>query len=273
VRATEPYTHGHHASVVGQHARRTARRDAAYLVPHLRAGQRVLDVGCGPGTITCELATLVAPGETHGIDASAAVLQTAREHAAAQPHRPHFQRGSVYALAYPERHFDVVHAHQVLQHLAHPVEALTEMRRVLRPNGVLAVRDADYATMCAWPERPEIDRWLALYHAVAERNGAEPDAGRRLPSWIRAAGFDAVETTADVVWISEPAETRNWGRSWADRVQHSNLGKHALDYALATPEELDWIAAGFRSWCEAPDAVFFYVNVACLSRAPDDPAD
>ena len=139
------YTHGHHESVLRSHTWRTAENSSAYLLPHLRAGQSLLDVGCGPGTITSDLALLVAPGETVGVDASADVVAQAREHAAGVGlENLRFEVGDLFALGYPDASFDVVHLHQVLQHLVDPVAALVELRRVLRPGGVLAARDSDY---------------------------------------------------------------------------------------------------------------------------------
>jgi SAM-dependent methyltransferase len=263
------YTHGHHVSVVGQHARRTAERDAAYLLPYLQPGMRLLDVGCGPGTITTGLARAVTPGEVIGIDVSPAVVETARAHLAETGLvNVRFEEGSVYALAYADASFDAVHAHQVLQHLTRQVDAAREMYRVLLPGGVVAVRDADYATMMAWPRLPEIDRWLALYHAVATRNGAEADAGRRLGAWLREAGFEDVRTTGTAVVFADPESTLNWGDSWAERVTHSSLAEQAVEYGLATREELEALAAGWRAWARDPDAFFVYVNVECVGFKP-----
>lgn len=262
----EVYTHGHHASVVGQHERRTAERDADFLLPRLRPGMRLLDIGCGPGSISVGLAAAVAPGSVVGVDAAAGVLHTARLRAAAEEARDvHFDVGSAYALPYPDASFDVVFAHQVLQHLQRPVDAVREARRVLAPGGIFAARDADYATMIAWPRYRGIDRWLELYHAVAERNGADADAGRRLPSWLRQAGFDDLHVGASAVALSDAISTSEWGRSWAERVLHSSLGEQALSYGLATRDELEWIASDWRAWAAHPDAFFLYANVHVIA--------
>src|SRR5947209_9742832 len=114
----DPYTHGHHESVLRAHTWRTAENSAAYLLPHLRSGLDLLDVGCGPGTITVDLATRVAPGRVVGIDASDDVITQARQ---LEANNVSFAVGDVYALDFPDESFDVVHAHQVLQHLADPV--------------------------------------------------------------------------------------------------------------------------------------------------------
>ena len=260
------YTHGHQPAVVAQHARRTAEREAAYLLPRLRPGMRLLDVGCGPGTITDGLARAVAPGEVVGIDVEPAVLAEARARLdAAGTGGVRFEEASVYALPYADASFDAAHAHQVFQHLTRPLDAAREVLRVLAPGGLFGVRDADYATMTHWPPTVGIDRWLALYHAVTARNGAEADAGRRLSSWLRAAGFASIEVTAATVVYVTPAEVLNWGDSWADRITQSSLATQAVEYGLATRDDLEAIAAAWRAWARDPDAFFIYTNVECVA--------
>lgn len=83
----------------------------------------------------------------------------------------------------------MVHAQQILPHLSYPVRALAEMRRLLRPGGVLAARDSDYASFAWAPADPRLTRWLEVYRAVARRNGGEPDAGRFLKGWALDAGL------------------------------------------------------------------------------------
>src|SRR5579884_165370 len=201
----ERYTHGHHESVVRSHRWRTADNSAAYLLPRLAPGQALLDVGCGPGTITTDLARRVAPGAVVGIDAAAGGLDQARAHAGeAAVDNVRFEVGDVYALAYDDGSFDVVHAHQVLQHLTDPVRALREMRRVLRPGGTLAVRDGDYGAFVWSPEDPVLDRWLELYHRVTAANGADADAGRKLYGWVRAAGFEDVVGSSSTWTYADP---------------------------------------------------------------------
>jgi ubiquinone/menaquinone biosynthesis C-methylase UbiE len=127
---SETYTHGHSEAVLRSHRWRTAENSAAYLLPRLARGSRVFDVGCRPGTITADLAERVMPGSVVGIDTCAEVVAAAvRDHTA--PNLS-FRTADVYGLDDPEGSFDLVHAHQVLQHLADPAAALVEMRRVSR---------------------------------------------------------------------------------------------------------------------------------------------
>ena len=92
----EIYQHGHHISVVNSHAKRTAETDAAFFLPHLKPGMRLLDAGCGPGSITVGLALRVEPAHAVGIDASESVIETARSLAKAQPARR--ERANTLAL-------------------------------------------------------------------------------------------------------------------------------------------------------------------------------
>ena len=263
------YTHGHHESVVAQHRKRTAVEAAAFLLPHLRPGMRLLDVGCGPGSITLGLAQAVAPGEVLAIDLSADVLDGARALAAERGVRNvRFEPGDVLDLHYPDGSFDVVYAHQVLQHLARPVEALSQAKRLLAPGGIVAVRDSDYGT-CTWsPPHAALKRWLEVYHAVARANRAEPDAGRFLHGWLHEAGFDTIALSG-TTWTFPGYDTvESWGTSWAARTVGSNLATNAIDYGIATREELEGIAAGFRAWCRAPAAFFSIGHVEALGRRP-----
>ncbi|MFJ7995853.1 methyltransferase domain-containing protein [Streptomyces sp. NPDC096310] len=265
---TAVYTHGHHESVLRSHTWRTAANSAAYLLPELRSGQDVLDVGCGPGTITADLAALVAPGTVTAVDTSEAVLDTARATAeAAGVTNVRFAVADVHSLDFPDDSFDIVHAHQVLQHVGDPVRALGEMRRVCRPGGTVAARDSDYAAFTWFPAVPALDGWLELYRRVARANGGEPDAGRRLLSWARRAGFTGIEATATTWCFATPEERAWWSGLWADRTVASDYARRAVDGGHATREQLAEIAAGWRKWGEAPDAWFMVPHAEIRCRA------
>src|ERR1022692_34117 len=184
------YTHGHHESVLRSHRWRTAENSAAYLLPYLEPGMTVLDVGCGPGTITADVAALIAPGRLTASEVTADALALAQAEAASRGQgNIDFAVSDVHALEFPAGAFDVVHAHQVLQHVGDPVQALREMRRVCKPGGILSARDSDYAAFAWFPAVPELTEWMALYQRVARSNGGEPDAGRRLLSGGHEAGL------------------------------------------------------------------------------------
>ena len=264
---TEPatYIHGHHDSVLRSHRWRTVENSAAYLAPRLRPGILLLDVGCGPGTITAELADLVAPGEVTGIDRAGGVLDEAR---AAMGDRVNvtIMEDDVMALSAPDDHFDVVHAHQVFQHLPDPVGALREVARVCRADGLIALRDVVYESMTWFPESPGLTRWLELYLEVARSTGGSPDAGRRLRSWVREAGCTEVDAGADTWAYTSEADRQWWGSLWADRVVSSSFATEALRLGLADRSELDELSVAWREWAEAEDGWFAMLHGWILAR-------
>lgn len=262
------YTHGHHESVLRSHTWRTVENSAAYLIPHLRSGMSVLDVGCGPGTITVDLARRVAPGRVLGIDTSPQVVGRAIAFAQEAGVAAEFLAGDIYRRPPAAERFDVVHAHQVLQHLPDPVGALRAMGDSCAPGGLIAARDADYAAMFWHPHVPELDEWLELYRAVAKRNGGEPDAARHLPAWARAAGFAEISVIPEIWCFSTTAERDWWGGLWADRTRNSATAEVARDAGLATTADLDRIADGWRRWAAERDAIFLVPHVAILCRNP-----
>ena len=264
--APDPYTHGHHDSVLRSHRWRTAENSAGYLLPLLRAGMSLLDVGCGPGTITVDLAGLVAPGNVVGLDASADVIAAARSDALDRGVAATFQVGDAYALDSAAASVDVVHAHQVLQHLSDPVAALREWGRVCRPGGVVAARDADYAAMCWYPANPLLDRWLVLYDSAARLNRGEPNAGRRLLAWANAAGFADVTPSGSMWCYSTPADRSWWGDLWADRITVSALAKQLVAAGLSDDAELAAVGAAWREWAAHPDGWFLVPHGEILCR-------
>jgi ubiquinone/menaquinone biosynthesis C-methylase UbiE len=266
--AREQYTHGHHDSVLRTHAWRTVQNSAAYLVPELLPGLTVLDVGSGPGTITLDLAARVAPGRVVGVDTSAEVTRKAADLAAEQSvTNVSFVVGDAYALDFEDASFDIVHAHQVLHHLADPVAALTEFRRVCKPGGVVAVREVDYAGTIWYPVLPGLAEWMALYQRVHRSNGGEPDAGRRLKAWAWAAGFTEVQSSASVWCFASDDERRWWGEAWAERAVASGFADTALASSLASPSDLARIRDAWLSWVSSPEGWLSMPHGEVLCRA------
>lgn len=248
------YLHGHHESVLRSHRWRTVENSAGYLSAQLRPGRSVLDIGCGPGTITVDIAAQVDPGRVTGVDVSDDVLESARAEAEARGlSNVSYATADVHALEFPDAAFDVVHAHQVLQHVADPVQALGEMRRVCKPGGVVAARDADYAGFIWFPQLPALDRWRDLYEQAARANHGESNAGRHLLSWAQQAGFEDIVPTASVWCFATTDDRAWWGGMWADRILQSSVARQLLDAELATPAELADIADAWRAWAAAPD--------------------
>ena len=268
------YTHGHADAVLRSHRWRTAHNSAAYLLRYLEPGMTVLDVGCGPGTLTVDLARRVAPGAVLGVDVSEAVVAEAVTYGAgvadAAALSVSFAAADFRTLnSRPEtgrRQFQVVHAHQVLQHLREPVAALAAMSSLVQPGGLVAARDADYAGMIWSGGDERMEHWLALYLAVTKRNGAEANAGRHLLRWARQAGLDNAEYTTSNWTYCTTGDRQWWASLWAERVTSSGLAIQALEYGLATTADLAGMAEGWRAWALDPDAVFIVPHGEIVAR-------
>ncbi|MGO9560248.1 MAG: methyltransferase domain-containing protein [Acidimicrobiales bacterium] len=261
------YTHGHADAVLRSHRWRNATNSAAHLLPHLVAGHSLLDVGCGPGTLTVDLARRVAPGRVVGIDAEPAVLEEARGAAEeAGLTNVEFHEADIYALPYDDGSFDVVHAHQVLQHLQHPHRALEEMARVCKTGGVVAARDGDYSAFTWFPADPLLNRWLEIYCTVARANGGEPDAGRRLKAWAREAGLSDIACSASAWCYSTTEDRAWWANLWAERITATRLASRAVELGCATEDDLAEIAVAWHRWAEQPDGWFAVLHGEIICR-------
>lgn len=262
---TAVYTHGHHESVLRSHTWRTIANSAAYLEEHLHPGASLLDIGCGPGTITAEFARRLAPGRVVGLDADPGIVETAAAEQRADGLE--FVVGDAAALDFPDASFDIVHAHQVLQHLADPIGVLREMRRVAKPGGIVAVRDADYSGKFWFPAFSGLSEWLDLYERVSRGNGGEPNAGRRLLAWARRAGFEDVHLSSSSWCFSSDEDRAWWGELWAERSLHSGFAEGALKAGYATRAELEHISEAWRAWAVDPDGLVVIPHVELIARA------
>ena len=261
------YTHGHHESVLQSHKWRTVENSAQFLVKHLKEDTLLLDAGCGPGNITAGLSRLVPNGKVIGVDSSTKIIQEAQRDFGRDTYSNlSFQVGDIYELEFPDNTFDVVYAHQVLQHLHEPVSALKEFRRVLKPGGIIAVRDADYAAFTWYPQSPELTRWLELYHEVTDHNHAQSNGGRYLKAWAMQAGLEVSEIQCTAWVFSTEAERTWWANSWSKRATESDFAKQAIAYGLSTESELQQISEAFIEWSQDPQGMWCIPHIEVTAK-------
>ena len=180
----------------------------------------------------------------------------------------------LYALDFADDTFDIVHAHQVLQHVPDPVGALREMRRVCKPGGVVAARDGDYDAFTWYPADPRLDAWQTMYRAVARANQGEPNAGRFLLAWAHAAGFTDVEAGASTWCYATPEDRAWWGDLWADRITESAIATQAVEIGAATARRARrTMADAWRAWAAEPDGWFAVLHGEILARGVDAPLE
>lgn len=193
----ESYTPGHSENATSFMARRSFASHGGFFQPHLRPGLRVLDVGCGPGTITLGIATIIAPGTVTGVDFGASQVEQAVQNAAGHGSgNARFLTASCYELPFPDETFDAVFSHALMEHLTFPGKALAEFHRVLKPGGAIGLCSPDWDGFVVAPPSPELDTALSAYRMLQTKNGGDVLAGRKLGSYLSAAHFHSVRMQA-----------------------------------------------------------------------------
>ena len=173
--AETAYTMGYGEEFLQMLDRRSAQTNAARLLPHLTAGQRLLDFGCGPGTISMGLAKAVEPGEFHGIDMEESQIAIARSAAQAGGHdNATFHVGDVTKLPFADEYFDVAFCHTVLTHVPDTAAALKEAKRVLKPGGLVFSREIIVSSSFFEPGEEETRPAWNTFARLLAGNGGHP---------------------------------------------------------------------------------------------------
>jgi ubiquinone/menaquinone biosynthesis C-methylase UbiE len=236
------YTPGYGAAMLDFFRQRTADTHAAFFLPHLSAGWRVLDAGCGPGSITLGLARKLAPGQVTGVDLEGSQFTSAMEQARLEGLHVDFRQASVYELPFPNGWFDAVFSHAVMSHLSDPPAALREFHRVLKPGGLIGVRAGDLGGLLIDAESDLAARGFQAYIEQQKKNGGDPQVGRKMGRLLRAAGFEVLKFGAAYEVITEGA------RSFASLAAPPFMpGFGDADAASANTASL-FVAL---AWCEA----------------------
>jgi SAM-dependent methyltransferase len=220
----------------------------------------LLDVGCGPATITLGLAETVAPGHVVGIDRDPGQIERSRAFAVERGvTNVRFEVADVYELPFPDESFDAAFAHIVLMHLSDPVRALKEIRRVLRPGGVIGVRDPDLATLVREPSTPTIEEFRRLQFRVQEFGGGNFLFGRTQRAALLEAGFARAEAGASVSSAGSQETCREIAAFL--KAQIPGVGRTALAEGWTDQATLDEVPCAIDEWAERPDA--FYACTFC----------
>ena len=234
----ESYTPGYTPNALDFMSRRTAESHASFFLPHLKAGMRLLDCGCGPGGITVGLAQRVSPGDVTGLDIGGAQLERARERASAATVRLTLLEANVYSLPFRDADFDAAFSHALFEHLVKPLEALGEILRVLKPGGCVGLRSPDWGGFVLHPWSDKLANALADYQAMQRSNGGDVFAGRKLAAWLRQAQFERVQASATYEIYPSAALIADY--------LAQQLNSNGRDES----------AAIVRDWAKAPDAMF-----------------
>ncbi len=260
----ERYTCGYGSGMHQFTSQRSAIDYAGFILPHLKPGMSLLDCGCGPGSITLGLAEVLAPGEVVGIDREARQIEQAKSLAAEkEASNVRFQEASIYELPFPDASFDAVHEHTVLQYLDEPLKALQEMRRVLRPGGVIGLGDIDSTGNILTPSNPTLDESLTLLDKVWEHNGGTQRFGRQHRRLLREAGFIGIEASAFIEPYGTPEATQWLADVAVNAMLEGPIADTAIELGLADRAKLEQMGAAWKEWGKHPDA--FHTRTRCTA--------
>ncbi len=253
---THQYTMGYSPEFLELLHRRNAQDHATHLLPHLRAGMRVLDFGCGPGSITMGLAAAVHPGEVHGIDMEESQIQLARAAAAAGEHDGiTFHVGSVYELPFDDNYFDVAHCHAVLMHVPDTQAALREVQRALKPGGLIACREMIAASSFMEPVSERIPEAWAVFSNLLAANGGHPQMGKELKSALLAAGFTDIKASGSFDYFGTLEDVAFLHKVVSDWFFTPQVIAAATQYGLAAEAQFEEWRLDLDQWRDEPAAV------------------
>jgi ubiquinone/menaquinone biosynthesis C-methylase UbiE len=234
---------------------RSAARQAAFFLPHLRPGMHLLDCGCGPGSITTDFAKLVAPGQVVGIDIQASEVERATAYATELGiTNVQFRTGDIYNLPFADETFDAVFSNALLDHLSDPLAALRETYRVLKSGGVVAIRTADRDGYLISPTDAWIEKDMQRGEAWKAAQGVQVRIGKHIRRFLREAGFVRTEGSASYDSYGTPESVKRLGYGAADDSMKEKTGS-------VEDAELEAIAAAWRKWADSPDAFFGHALV------------
>lgn len=250
----QKYSWGHGKEMTNRMGQRTAEIHAAFFLPHLEPGMKVLDCGCGPGSITTGIAQKVAPGETLGIDVEERLIEIAQVNTEnLETTNLRFAVGSVYELTFADKYFDAVFSHALLEHINDPIKALKEMARVLRPGGVMGVRETDKSGRLLWPPLKELQKGWELTDRLVEHNGGDSGIGKRLRSMLCQVGLKDVEASASYDSHGRQ-ETVDFWVNLVTSLRESEPIHQVVELGWSTQNEIDEIVAAYRQWAKDPGA-------------------
>ncbi|KAJ5166678.1 S-adenosyl-L-methionine-dependent methyltransferase [Penicillium canariense] len=262
------------SSMLQTYSVRTAANTSAYFVPRIKPDMNILDIGCGPGSITLDLAALVPQGTITGIDCSITAIDSAQNLTQKrQVKNASFKVADVLNLPFEDETFDIVCAHQVLIHLPNEtprvgaVEGLKEMRRVCKPGGLVCARECDWRSAVIHPPVPEVLEAMKLVEGLTALKRTSPYGGMAR-SWAESAGFKAadIEASAAAVYYTSPEEARWWGETMAQRLEQGSSLDKGIKEGLISQDQRDTLPLGWRKWSEQSDALFSMTDVQIVCK-------
>ena len=262
----ESYALGYGAGAMDWMTSRTIDVHGAFLLPYLERGNRLLDCGCGPGSLTVGFAKKLAPGQVVGIDREPGQFKSAIDYAAKHNLKNlHFETGDVYALPFEDSSFDIVFCSAVLGSVGKPLLVVQEMTRVLKPGGVIAIKEFDHVGDIIYPQTPLLTQSIDLYQRARTEHGHEQRGGRRLREWLTRnncaieythAFFDQRTTNTG---LSEYVDRNN-------RLVDEILAPRYIELGWVTQEEINAQAREWERFAQDPVSLYAAAWVEAVAR-------
>ncbi len=252
----EQYTMGYGPAATAIMAMRTAQSHAAFFLQHLKPGMSLLDCGCGPGTVTLGFAELVAPGQVVGTEIESSQVTLAQENAARRTvSNARFEVADIYNLPFGDASFDAVFISAVLGNLREPVGGLREAYRVLKPGGVIGVKEFDHGGDLLYPSEPALEKYGELYWRLRRENGHDPESGRKIGALLLDAGFSDLKMSACYEPFAEPKALRGFAEVSVGLLSDS-WGDAFKSRGWATSEAIKEMSDAWRRFAAFPGGIF-----------------
>ena len=249
----EAYSPGYTKNLVNSYSQRKAYKEANFLIPYLKKNACILDCGCGPGNITLDLAKIVSEGKVIGIDVEQSQIKEATKRAKRQViNNVKFYQSSVYKLPFKDETFDIVFCHTLLQHLKEPIDVLKDIYRVLKPGGLVALRDDDSSSLILSPETPEMNKVLEIMKKIMIHSGGNPCVGKSYKQILSQAGFKDLKITVSCDCDSELEDTKTRGEIAKELL--TTFKKDAIKLGWVTDNEMEKLIEEAEKWGSNPYA-------------------
>lgn len=257
----EQYTLGYGAASTAMMINRTAERHLGFLLPYLKSGMKVLDCGCGPGSLTLSLAEIVSPGEVTGTDLEESQLDIARNEARLRGiSNADFKIASIYDLPFESDSFDAAVISAVIGNLQEPLRGFNEVHRILKTGGVIAVKEFDHGGDLFYPTDTNFLDSLELYHRLRRHNGHDPESGRKVFAYLEQVGFRNCMAGATYKTFCGQDVLTGVGKLFAELINEA-FAAPSIEMGWVTPDQLGRMKAAWEEFPTKPGA--FYAQTWC----------
>ncbi len=256
--STPDYTMGYGEEYLRFISYYNAEDSARHLLPRLRAGDRILDLGCGPGFVAVGLAEAVAPGTLYGVDMEPSQVEEACRMATERGSaNTVWQVADVMDLPFEDGFFDIVHCNDVLAYIPDTAAVLAEIKRVIRPAGILGCREMIVDSCFLHPELGAMKRGWDVFADLIAADDGHPQMGKDLKSHLVEAGFADISISGSFETYSEPESIEQFYRLVKKWFLSVDVTRGAKMYGAATDSLLETIDEAIEQWRVQAGAVAF----------------